>query len=98
MANDQNILGTVVIDVLLSLYLTVHPVANLFPFPLTPAQLLTDGLPIRGCAANCWQHFAFKNIFLFAAPLFSRFTDHLIYVDIVFVCHTFGKIMYHQSE
>jgi len=59
MANDQNILGTVVIDVLLSLYLTVHPVANLFPFPLTPAQLLSDGLPIRGCAANCWQHFAF---------------------------------------
>jgi hypothetical protein len=53
MANDQNILGTVVIDVLFSLYLTVHPVANLFPFPLTPAQLLSDGLLIRGCAANC---------------------------------------------
>jgi hypothetical protein len=49
-------------------------VLNLFPFPLTPAQLLSDGLLIKGCAANCWQHFTFLNIFLFAAPLFSRFT------------------------
>ena len=36
-----------------------HLVLNLFPFPLTPAQLLSDGLPIKGCAANCWQHFTF---------------------------------------
>jgi hypothetical protein len=28
-----------------------HLVLNLFPLPLTPAQLLSDGLPIKGCAA-----------------------------------------------
>jgi hypothetical protein len=36
---------------------------------------------------------------LFAAPLFSRFNDHVIYVNIVFVCITFGKIVAsHQNE
>jgi hypothetical protein len=40
-----------------------HLVLNLFPFPLTPAQLLSDGLPIKGCAAKCWQHFTFKIFF-----------------------------------
>jgi hypothetical protein len=30
-----------------------HLVLNLFPFPLTAAQLLSDGLPIKGWAANC---------------------------------------------
>jgi hypothetical protein len=29
-----------------------HLVLNLFPLPLTPAHLLSDGLPIKGCAAN----------------------------------------------
>jgi hypothetical protein len=29
-----------------------HLVLNLFPFPLTPAQLVGDGLPIKLCAAN----------------------------------------------
>ena len=52
MANDQNILGTVVIDVLLSFNLASILYFNLFSFPLTPAQLLSDGLPIKGCAAN----------------------------------------------
>jgi hypothetical protein len=28
-------------------------VLKLFPFPLTPAQLLGDGLLSKGCAANC---------------------------------------------
>jgi hypothetical protein len=47
MTNDWSIFGTVVIDVLLSFNL-----AAMFPLPLTPAQLLSDGLPIKGCAAN----------------------------------------------
>ena len=50
MANDRRIFGTVVIDVILSFNLGL--VLNLFPLPLTPAQLLSDGLPIKGCAAN----------------------------------------------
>jgi hypothetical protein len=29
-----------------------HLVLNLFPLLLTPAQLLSNGLPIKGCAAN----------------------------------------------
>jgi hypothetical protein len=46
MANDWSIFGTVVIHVLLSC--GRHLVLNLFPLPLTPAQLLSDGLPIKG--------------------------------------------------
>jgi hypothetical protein len=52
--NDRYWSRTVVIDVCLSLF-SRHLVLNLFPFPLSPAQLLGDCLLIKGRsgAANC---------------------------------------------
>jgi hypothetical protein len=48
-ANVRKMLGTVLMDVLLIL----PPfVLNLFPFPLTPAQFLGNGLLIKGWSAN----------------------------------------------
>ena len=52
MANDRSIFGTTVIDVILSFNLAAHLVLILFPLLLTSAQLLSDGLLIKGCAAN----------------------------------------------
>jgi glycopeptide antibiotics resistance protein len=51
-AYDRYWSRTVVIDVRFYFYLAAILDLILFPFPLTPAQLLRDGLPIRGCAAN----------------------------------------------
>jgi hypothetical protein len=46
-ANDRNMIGIVVTDVL---FLSLNFAAiylNLFPFPLTPAKWILIGLPIR---------------------------------------------------
>ncbi len=61
---------------LMSICLCIQPPSCIksISFSAYSRPILSDGLLIKGCAANYWQHFAFSNIFLFAAPLFSRFT------------------------
>jgi hypothetical protein len=52
-ANDRNIIGTVVIDVLFFKKICLHGVLNPFPFPLATADWLGNGLLNRHSAANC---------------------------------------------
>ncbi len=52
MAIDRNILGTVVIDVLLSFNFAAMLYLNLFPFPLATADGIGNGLLNRQCDAN----------------------------------------------
>jgi hypothetical protein len=59
---------TVVIDVHFSFYLAAILDLTLFPFPLTPAQLVID-LSISIGAAKCLPHHYFLKFFMFATPL-----------------------------